>query len=240
MTYPVVTGELDTLDLVLAGRSLARFGDTELAVAEGLGSASQPASVTLAIRLREILAGDSDGCLVGIPNLRAPIARAGFWTGYQEKFARFLNHETVYASAFVSRPDITPWVDGPAYWAKLEALWAGQDVTLVRGGEPGPQVGDPSKMTGAVSLVAADLTSARSVTEIIGPSMGAWTAYADLLAQIDPAKRTLLCLGCTATVLAVDVCARGGHAVDLGHIGVYLRRHRQGLPMKRDKRRKAA
>lgn len=238
--YPRVLGELDTLDQVVAGRSLARFGDTELAIVEGRTTASQPFDPTLATRLEAILRGQAGQCLVGIPNLTAPIERPKFWDGYPERFNRFLNPQVSYVSSFVSRPDIVPWVNVPAYWQKLELLWKDQDVTLVRGGDPIPQEADPSKLTGAVSLVAADLTSARSVTEIIGAPMNAWADYADVLAKIPPTDRVLICLGATATVLAVDLCARGVEAVDLGHLGVYLRRHRAGLPMKRDKRRRVA
>ncbi len=239
MRYPRVTSELDTLEQVVSGRSLARFGDSELAVAEGRSCSTQRADTGLAARLGQILRGDAGFCMVGIPNLRAPIERAVFWDGYAERFGKFLNPRKCYVSSFLSRPEITPWIDVPDYWVKMESLWKDQNVTLIRGGDPVPQEANPAKLSGAVSLVAADLTSARSVTEIVGPAINAWTAYDSLMAQVDPEKRTLLCLGSTATVLAVDICARGGHAIDLGHFGMYLKRHRAGEPMKRNKRRVA-
>ena len=46
-----------------------------------------------------------------------------------------------------------------------------------------------------------------------------------------PDHSVLLCLGPTATVLAVDLCARGVHAVDLGHLGMFWKKRLRGLPM---------
>ena len=240
MNYPQVIGELETLDQVVAGRSLARFGDSELANVEGLSSASQPVHLTLSRRLGQILKGDSGACLVGIPNLCANIERPYFWDGYHARFTKFLHPDVAYASAFVSRPDITPWANIPSYWHNIESLWKGQDVTLVRGSDPLPQPNDPTRFSGAVSLLASDMTSAKSVREIVAPAFDAWPNYESIMAEIGTPKRVLICLGATATVMAVDLCARGVHAVDLGHLGLFLRRHRAGEPMKRSKRRQVA
>jgi hypothetical protein len=61
---------------------------------------------------------------------------------------------------------------------------------------------------------------------------GAWSAqnaYAEINrieAEImsEPAGPVLMCLGVTATVLAARLAAKGVHALDLGHIGMF-RRH---------------
>jgi hypothetical protein len=172
---------------------------------------------TLHQRLRDILV-DSDDCLVGIPNLHSPTPKAAYWWR-QERSAELLSHRT-YASAFITRPDSAPWIDTPAYWRQLESLWLGRDVTLVRGSRR--------------SLVAEDLVGAEHVLEIVTEPVHAWTSYASLLLACEGARRrTLLCLGPTATVLAVDLCARGIHAIDLGHIGMFLKKHRCGTPMTR-------
>ncbi len=235
--YPEVIGELETMRLVVAGASIARYGDGEFKMCEGASIKSQEHHPRLQARLREILDGSGE-CLVGIPNIRSATPKAEFW-GPHMRFHRLLSGSRQYYSSFISRPDSAPWIDCPESWEMAESLWKDQNVTLIRGGDPVPQEANPAKLSGAVSLVAADLTSARSVTEIVGPAINAWTAYDSLMAQVDPEKRTLLCLGSTATVLAVDICARGGHAIDLGHFGMYLKRHRAGEPMKRNKRRVA-
>lgn len=233
MTYPAVLGEVETLERVLAGASLARYGDGEFALAEWRSIRSQPHHFALSARLRGILQGDGGACLVGIPNLLAPLPpeKARFWKKYT-RCAELLSGTQSYVSSFVSRPDNAPWLDVPAYWQRLEQLWEGQDITLVRGDYP--------KGTGGVSLVASDLTSAKSVTEIIGPAVNAWADYTRIMGQIGQSTRVLLCLGPTATVMAVDLCRRGVHAIDVGHIGMFRNRHLQGLPMVRTAQEKAA
>jgi hypothetical protein len=226
--YPSVLSEIETLQAVASGRSIARYGDGEFALVEGRSIRPQRGAPDLAARLRAILQGEAGACLVGIPNLVAPLppTKATFWAKYT-RCAALLNPQQSYVSSFITRPDNAPWLDVPSYWAQLDALWAGRDVTLVRGDDPNG--------TGAVSLVASDLTTARSVTEVIAPGVNAWASYRDILARIGRPDRALLCLGATATVLAVDLCALGVHAIDLGHVGMFLRRHRAGEPMQRVK-----
>jgi hypothetical protein len=217
-------GEAETLRLVVAGRSVARYGDGEFKMVGGASIKSQQADSTLADRLRNILL-DSGECLVGIPNLESATPKAPFWEMYRRS-AKLLMRHRPYVSSFVTRPDSAPWINVPEYWAMLESLWIGQDVTLVRGSQK--------------SLMADDLIGAASVTEIVGPRQHAWASYADLMAQIGTPKRALLCLGPTATVMAVDLCAKGVHAIDLGHIGMFLRKHRRGEPMVRTEADKVA
>lgn len=221
MKYPHVLGELETMRLVCEGRSLARFGDGELKMAGHNASIkSQVADDALSLRLGAILA-DSGDCLVGIPNIHAVIdqqvsdQKVEHWSKYLSYHRRL--SDRAYVSAFVTRPDSAPWIDTPEYWALIESLWVGQDVTLVRGS--------------GKSLVAADLVDAATVTEILAPKQHAWAVYDQLLERIGRPKRALLCLGPTATVMAVDLCARGVHAIDLGHVGMFIRKHRRGEPM---------
>lgn len=221
--YPAVLSESATLDRVLAGASLARYGDGEFKLCAGASIKSQTHDETLAERLRAIL-HDSGPCLVGIPNIRSDTPKAEFWGKFM-RYADLLAPRS-YASAFVTRPDSAPWIDTLDYWTRLESLWRDQDVTLVRGSTK--------------SLVAEDLTGAGAVTEIVAPRQDAWKSAGALLKRIGCPRRVLLCLGPTATVLAVDLCARGVQAVDLGHIGMFLRKHRRGEPMWVTKADKAA
>ncbi len=211
--YPHVLGESETLDQVLAGRSLARYGDGELKMCEGSSIKSQKVIPALTQRLRDILL-DSGECLVGIPNIHSDTPKPR-WQEFAV-YSRLLAARP-YVSAFISRPDSAPWIDTDEYWARVEALWVGRDVTLVRGKTK--------------SLVADDLVGAQSITEIVAPPQHAWSAYDELLERIGTPGRVLICLGPTATVMAVDLCRRGVHAVDLGHIGMFLRKHRRGEVM---------
>lgn len=224
-SYPHVLDERATLALVVAGRSLARYGDGEFKLcADGSGIKSQTRHPALAGRLRAILR-DSGDCLVGIPNIRSDTPKADFW-GKHMAFARFLV-EREYVSSFVSRPDSAPWINTDDYWQQLESLWVGQDVTLIRGSSK--------------SLTAEDLVigGASTVTEVVCARQHAWADYEQILERVGTPKRALICLGPTATVLAVDLCARGVHAIDLGHVGLFLRKHRDGRPMWLSKEDKA-
>ncbi len=213
--YPDVLGESATLDLVLAGRSLCRYGDGELKMCEGSSIKSQAHHPGLQARLREIIRRPG-ACLVGIPNIQSPTPKAAHWGKYHV-YSRLLAPEVPYVSAFVTRPDSAPWIDEPGYWDRLESLWVGRDVTLVRGSFK--------------SLTSDDLTGAGTVTEIVAPRQHAFADYAELLERIGRPARCLVCLGPTATVMAHDLCRLGVHAIDLGHVGMFLRKRRRGEPM---------
>ncbi len=215
MTYPEVLDERSTLALVVSGRSIARYGDGEFKICHGEGAKAQSKDPLLTERMCAILQ-DSGDCLVGIPNIRSNTPKAEFWGPYM-RFGNLLNPDRSYVSSFITRPDSAPWIDDPEYWAMVESLWVGQDVTLVRGS--------------GKSLIAADLVGANSVTEIMGPRQHAWFEYDKLMEQIGTPSRAILCLGPCATPMAVDLCAKGVHAIDFGHGGMFLRKHRKGLPM---------
>jgi len=212
--YPEVLSERKTLELVVSGRSLARYGDGEFKICHGDGCKSQNKDLKLTDRMCGVLK-DSGDCLVGIPNIRSDTPKAEFWGKFMG-YAKYLV-DRPYVSSFVTRPDSAPWINTASDWALVESLWVGQDVTLVRGS--------------GKSLVSDDLVGARSVTEIIAPRQHAWFEYDELMERIGTPKRALLCLGPTATIMAVDLCAKGVHAIDCGHIGMFLRKYRRGEPM---------
>lgn len=223
MRYPHVRPEAETLRRVLSGASLARYGDGEFKHCQGKPNVSQAHDPALTVRLREILI-DSGSCMVGIPNLNVDAVaqmtpqKATFWSGFVHA-AAFLSETRIYASAFITRPDSAPWIDTPEYWDLIEQTWRHQDLTLVRGSAKG--------------LQAEDLVDAGRLTEILCPRQHAYADYASILARVKATRptRVLICLGPTATVLAVDLAAAGIHAIDLGHIALFLRKRRRGEPM---------
>lgn len=217
MRYPHVLGELETLQRVVSGASIARYGDGEFKMCDGGGIKSQAHDRQLSRRLRSIL-HESGECLVGIPNIHSTTPKIDFWGKYRDRAVPLLA-ERPYVSSFITRPDSAPWINTPNYWALLFSLWQGQDVTLVRGS--------------GKSLTGERLVEwgAGAVTEIIAPRQHAWAAYSSLLDRIGTPRRALLCLGPTATVMAVDLCAKGVHAIDLGHVGLFVKKHMNGEPM---------
>lgn len=220
MHYPAVMSEDDTLDAALAGRSLARFGDGELKIATGRHAKSQEGKPALQATLLRILRDTTGPCLPCIPSQNPTSPKAYFWEDYAtRRYVQLLRADGVYGSSLITRPDSAPWIARPDYWAKVERLWAGKDVVLVRG-------------AGGKALQPADLASAASVVEILGPVSNAWTMAPRLLDQAAAAaggrKTVLLCLGATATALAWSLAQNGVHAVDLGHIALFMRKAGRG------------
>lgn len=207
--------EDQTLTAVLGGASLARFGDGEINLAFGRPCITQAPDPDLQARLLTILS--SPRCLVGIPRFGVG-PKAEFWKRYDRKEIRALMSPAHrYGSAFVTRPDSAPWIDRPDYWAKLRGLWRGKDVTLVRGS--------------GKSLTADMLHDARTVRELVAPAKNAFAEYDALLLNIGTPETVLICLGPTATVLVDDLASKGVHAIDFGHVGMFLRKHERGEPM---------
>lgn len=224
MPYPQVIGEVQTLELVLSGRSIARYGDGEFKMARYItGIKSQEPNPELTRRLAGIL-HDSGECLVGIPNILSNSPKLEHWAKFMI-YHQLLSPTKQYYSSFITRPDSAPWIDTPEYWAMVESLWRGRDVTLVRGS---------GKSFTAERLMAA---GARSVVEIMprlahnGRQQHAFTQYDELMERIGTPARCLIALGPTATVMAVDLCQKGVHAVDVGHLGLFHKKHIAGEPM---------
>lgn len=217
--YPQVLSEIATLERVIAGASLSRYGDGELRQADRVCNIKpQTADPALTARLRAIL-HDSGDCLVGIPNIHARGPKDLHWQTYKG-YARLLS-DRVYGSAFISRPDSAPWINTPEYWDLMWSLWRDRDVTLVRGAQK--------------SLTKEFLIDqgARTVHEVLCKPQNAWADYDAIMAEIGTPERVLLCLGPTASVMAVDLCAKGVHAIDLGHVGMFAKKRTRGEPMVR-------
>lgn len=216
MTLPQVMSEDETLARAAAGVNLARFGDGELRLAVGGVAVSQrDTSWQMQEELKAILRAQRTGCLVCLPNFTAT-PNKDIWANYAAaKFVRLFGQKQ-YGSAFITRPDNAPWIDRDDYWARVRDLWRGRNVVLV--------CGDRKSITDEMLM----LTGADSVELVHGPAKNAY-------AEINRIERdivsvcarmhnplVLMCLGVTATVLAWRLAGRV-HAIDLGHIGTFMR-----------------
>lgn len=212
MKYPRVLTERDTLEAAFNGLSLARYGDGELKLARGADAKSQTGDPVLANRLRAILVAPASDCLVCIPNIETETPKGEFWATYRDaRYARMYAGAQPYGSSFITRPDSAPWIDTPEYWDRVVDLWRGRDVVLVRGSSK--------------SLTLAELGPAKTAEEIIVSRQHAWADYPSLMTRLATERRlVMLCLGATATVLAFDLAQIGVQALDLGHIGMFLRK----------------
>lgn len=213
--YPKVLSEEETLERALAGENLARYGDGELKLALGGNCVSQPADPKLAEELKRVLVAPEKGCLPCIPNVDSKTPKRVSWEKWSVgAYAALYSPKRVYGSSFISRPDSAPWIDTPAYWERVKDLWRGKDAMLVAGTMR--------------SLRPEMLLEAASVKFVETPSGqhgdGAYAKIDQTMEEIGQFPGpVLLCVGPTATVLANRLAARGVHATDLGHIGMFMR-----------------
>ncbi len=207
LTYPKVKHEFETLDMVLAGKSISRFGDGEFQIVGGGNCVSQVYDRKLSEEMKAILHSNSKSCIVGIPRLAKESPKYLSWKKYERSYPRFLREGKTYYSSFVTRTDSAPWCDTAEFFDKVESLWRDQEVALVYGTDR--------------SLSPRQLTSARRVVEVTCNRRDAYIEIDRLEKEVvkSGVKRALLCAGATATVLAYRLSNHGIHALDLGHIG---------------------
>jgi hypothetical protein len=211
LPYPQVRGEYETLDMVLGGRSIARFGDGEFKIVAGNGCVSQIPNKALTRELAFILRSAKDRCIVGIPKLDTRSPKYENWRKYENKYPRFLDLSKTYYSAFISRPDSAPWIWNAEFYQRIESLWRGQEICLVAGSD---------------RSLTASFQAMKSAEHVMQINCARRDAYADI-DSIEKAilqtgrSRIVLCCGPTATCLAWRLADRGLHAMDLGHIGMF-------------------
>lgn len=214
MKYPKVLSEAETIERVLDGQGLCRFGDGELKLARDQSCKVQTYSPPLGILLRKALRHPSPNCLTAIPNVKSDTPKKEFWTQFAHgKYVSLYDPDYTYGSSFVSRSDSAPWIDTPEYWERLRTLWKGRDVVLVRGGKN--------------SLTASRLLpDVRTITEVLALPRHAFDeCYDALFETLRREKRlVLMSLGPTATALCYMLSFEKVWAVDLGYTGMFMKR----------------
>lgn len=210
-----VYSEDKTLDLLLEGHSISRFGDGEFKMMRGSSIKSQASSVSLATRFNEIMRHDQSDYLVGIPRIVKGSPKESYWASFMPVQEEFLTAGRTYASALVTRPDSAPWIDNDEYWQKVMDLWRKKHVALIWGGS-------------RKSLTPSMMFGCKKLDVIHAPSHHAWSHRKDIMAELSalrPAPEVvIICLGPTATGLVPEIVKLGMQALDLGHIGAWMRR----------------
>lgn len=212
MGYPKVLSEQETLERAIAGKSLSRYGDGELRLATGSDAASQRRrSDALREELCSILRDPPPNCLVCIPNAMSKSPKQPQWSVYASpSYVRLYNQNYTYGSSFITRPDSAPWIDQAPYWKRCHEMWRGKRVCLVRGDNK--------------SLTPAMMSEAASIREIMIPSRDAYADIAKIESEIGQTDEiVILCAGATATCLAARLSRKGIQALDLGHLGMFMK-----------------
>lgn len=211
VNYPRVMTELETLAAAIRGRSLARYGDGELRICVGRQAISQRYHHELARELRGILKEAT--ALACIPHMGTPNF-ARFWHKYNTpEFTLLYDHEQSYGSAFITRPDNAPWIDTVHYWDMVERLWLGRNVVLVHSG---------------VKSFGDLMATALHVREVMCPARDAYDEIDRVEEEVGrPQHTVLICAGAMGTVLAERLACKGVHAIDCGHMGMFMRRFQE-------------
>jgi hypothetical protein len=208
--------EKETLQKLLKGHSIARYGDGELRLALGMSVGHQNAIKQLQEELRYILKNDTK-CLVGIPYIAHNSPKKVTWEHYSvSKYQELYNPDKQYYSAFITRPDSAPWIDTQEYWEMARQLYVNKDIIIVSGSRKGFRVDEIEK-------------ECKSVQEFEALPVQAYMHIDYLEKQIEKAckskdKPVFLAIGATATVLAWRLAEKGIQALDLGHLPMFMRR----------------
>lgn len=208
----MVLGEFETIDRVVAGASLSRFGDGELKIIYGAGYSREPENNELTQALRETFWTPNANCLIGIPTMDPAGPKYENWTRHQRRFEAILRPEQVYVSAFVTRPDSAPWIDSRDYAERVQRIWAGKRAVVL------------CEKSG--SMIKTVQRAAGRAWHLSCPRHRAFKWIDRMEAKIlglEPEVAILSC-GPTASILANRLAGKGVQAVDLGSAGGFLGR----------------
>ena len=219
----IKTAEQTINELLGANKSIARFGDGEIIVADGGGIPFQRADEALARRLREILSAPQENLLVALP--------AGFYKPYnmheknpvnkdfalyavprcRQILGKFIDYETWYYEMSIN---------GVAFFERWREFFTGKKLVLV---------GCKEAFEGYEFNIFD--TAAQLCYEFV-PNKHAFSEYEGILARLKAYGADfvhILMCGPTACVLAADLCADGRRALDLGHLAKHYDWHKRGI-----------
>lgn len=219
-----IVNSIATLEQLIAGKSISRFGDGELYLVEGKNMCFQTANLALQTELSDVLAdrAQNENCLIGLPytlnRLKGLTARSKqFWTEYQIQHIRHfysaINHHLCYYDAQVTRPYINKKMKAgaAAIFQKWKQLWDGKKILLAEGTKTRFGTGNDL------------LSNARQIQRILCPASGAFEKI-DLIEQAILSESDfdlcLLALGPTASILAYRLSQKGIHAIDIGNLDI--------------------
>jgi hypothetical protein len=211
MSYPKVANEYTTMEMLQAGRSIARFGDGEFKMMDGAGYVREPPNRKLAAEMRAILRYPHKNCLVAIPTMDPRGPKIASWKRHTDRFARLLkNAPGPLYSAFISRPDSAPWIRTREFAEQMQSLWAGKRVWVLceKGGS---------------TIRAVKPAAATTIYERC-PHKEAYQ-FIDIYEKEAVAEMpdiAILSCGMTATCLANRLSAHGIQAIDFGSAGAFI------------------
>lgn len=221
-----VRSEEETLNRLLAGSSISRFGDGEFTLAFYGGSLPfQSFHPELAGRLLRVLSSEAIDVAIppiysGLDHLNPDWANRSMWSSVATS-TRPLLPDREYSSSFVSRPELISGLLKKEYFDKFCQLWSDRDVVFVGNYRIVTQPGWRLRMATTLDIEGHPLFSCARIKVVPAPQVDAFQSYESILDQclkLSPSSLFLLSLGPTATILAEDLVRRGRQALDFGQL----------------------
>lgn len=219
---PIVDDIFTTMQQLIDGKSIARFGDGEFDLINGEKEGFQLPDENLGRKLKDVLYTSDERLLVGIPDIYegrikfTPRAE-NHWKWYKiyhiDLLITLLGKGKKYSNSFISRfySDFEEF-DFERLIGMYRKIWDNKDLYIIEG--------DKTRIGMGNDL----LYNAKSINRILAPAKNAFDSYEKILEisknKIPKGSLVLLALGPTATILAKDLCFLGYQALDLGHFDI--------------------
>lgn len=215
--FPQVMSLNETLDYVIKGASLCRFGDGEFNIANFLGANNnyQKSSQKLTERLNEVISEPiNDKLMICISPLKSPDHYPNWYRNLPYWEYYWLNHWHLvkdmieykkYGNALISRDSVFYEIDLP----KIKSIWQDREVVFVVG------------KNGRFVFDQRLFDNIKNSEFIYVKPSHAFEDYDNILEQclgFSKDKLFFIAAGPTATVLAFDLYKAGYQALDFGHL----------------------
>lgn len=218
---PHVLSINDTLDLIIKEKlSVIRFGDGEITLLDGGGTAFQRHDKKMTSSLEAILQKNEPGLLICIPGIweRLDIFEDyAYWFNMHHIYRHghvwksLLSDTQAYGDTNMTRPYLAykDKSQSNKIFKKIFSMWENQEVILIEGAKSRLGVGNDM------------FNNAKSVQRLLCPPENAFDKYDKIKQEalkIGKNKLILISLGPTAKVLAYDLYKEGYRVLDIGHI----------------------
>ena len=224
--YPLIEPIDKTIEKIMSGKSICRFGDGEFSIMSGKNRQRfQLLTEELQKRLIEVLESRDDNIIIGIADIYGSLekynteGKFGIRIYLTEEVRKehygFIDMNRIYADAYITRPYAIYAdnnTDAPKKrFDELKKIWNGKKLLIIEGEKTRMGVGN-------------DLfDNVEGIKRILCPAECAFDRYADILSfalKQDKDCLVLIALGPTASVLAYDMAKAGFWALDIGHIDI--------------------
>ena len=237
---PAVMNDEQTVKYIIEhGCSVARFGDGEFNLMNGIGIRFQQSDNGLRARLKEIAADQStDELLICVPNMFVPkkqlkdmlTGASAHWWRRNLFLTRGLWYKNfrggLYGDTNVTRFYIATRHKERAarYVSEFKKIWENRSIVFVEGNKTHMGVGN-------------DLfKGAKNIKRLLCPPEDAFARYDEILAAaqkfISKDELIICALGPAATVLCYDLFKLGYTALDLGHMDIEYEWFKMGATRK--------